>query len=234
MEFDPPLNAGRLLRRYKRFLADIVTADGESTTIHCPNPGAMTGCDVVGSRIWYSTSSNATRKYRHSLELVETEAGHCVGVNPSRANAVVGEALAAGRLEAFSGAAVRRETPIPDATGRFDFHACDCGGRDCYIEVKSVTLLRDDGIGAFPDAKSMRATRHVAALQRSCESGARAVLIFCVQHNGIECVVPADDIDPQYGAAVRRAHAAGVEVMAYRARVSPQRIELGETLPVRL
>ncbi|HET6473384.1 MAG TPA: DNA/RNA nuclease SfsA [Pseudomonadales bacterium] len=234
MRFDPPLSAGRLLRRYKRFLADIVTADGETTTIHCPNPGAMTGCDAAGSRIWYSTSSNAARKYRHSLELVETEAGHCVGVNPSRANVVVGEALAAGRIEAFDGALIRHEARIPGGTGRFDFHLCDRNGRDCYIEVKSVTLLRDDGVGAFPDAKSARATRHVAALQRLCEAGARAALIFCVQHNGIGCVVPADDIDPQYGVALRRARAAGVEVIAYRARVSPQRIELGEALAVRL
>jgi sugar fermentation stimulation protein A len=232
MNFEPPLRLGRLVRRYKRFLADIVTECGESLTIHCPNPGAMTGCDAEGSRIWYSTSRNASRKYPHSLEIVETKESYLVGVNPSRANRIVGEALEAGSIAAFGGTSVDREVPMPDETGRFDFRLRDTENRDCFIEVKSVSLLRDRGLGAFPDAKSARALRHVEALQRACERGTRGALVFCVQHNGIEWVTTADDVDPQYGAALRRAHGAGVEVYAFRACVSPQRIVLRESLPV--
>jgi len=234
MNFDPPLRAGRLVRRYKRFLADVVAEGGRSLTIHCPNPGAMTGCDAEGSRIWYSTSTNASRKYPHSLEIVETSASHLVGVNPIRANCIVGEALGAGRIEGFDDVSVDREARIPDEAGRFDFRVRGSEDRDCFIEVKSVSLLRSGGLGAFPDAKSVRASRHVAALRRVCERGHRAVLVFCVQHNGIERVTTADDVDPQYGAELRRARESGVEVLAFRALVSPQRIVLRESLPVLL
>ena len=232
MIFEPPLRAGRLVRRYKRFLADVVTEAGESLTVHCPNPGAMTGCDAEGSRIWYSTSTNASRKYGHSLEIVETNDAHLVGVNPTRANRIVGEALEAGGIVGLGGTSVDREARIPDEAGRFDFRLRGSGIRDCFIEVKSVTFLREGGLGAFPDAKSERALRHVAALRRVCERGYRAVLVFCVQHNGIDRVTTADDIDPRYGAALRGAHEAGVEVLAFRARVAPERIVLGEPLPV--
>jgi sugar fermentation stimulation protein A len=232
VRFDPPLRAGRLLRRYKRFLADIAIESGDKLTIHCPNPGAMTGCDAPGSRVWYSTSTNSSRKYRHSLELVETVESHWVGVNPTRANAVVGEALEAGTLCGIVGSVVRSESQIPGEAGRFDFHLRDDSGRNCYIEVKSVTLLRGDGLGAFPDAPSERARRHVAALQRVRESGHRALLIFCVQHNGVDRVTCADDVDPEYGRALRRARQTGVEVLAFAAEVSPRRIVIGDALPV--
>jgi sugar fermentation stimulation protein A len=232
MRFEPTLLSGRLLRRYKRFLADITIESGHEMTIHCPNPGAMTGCDAPGSRIWYSTSTNSARKYRHSLELVETADSHWVGVNPTRANTVVGEALQAGKLQGIEGSIVRSESTIPGGAGRFDFRLRDGNGRDCYVEVKSVTLSRGHGLGAFPDAPSARARRHVTELQRVCESGRRALLIFCVQHTGVNRVTCADDVDPEYGVALRRASAAGVEVLAFAARVSPDSIVIGDTLPV--
>jgi len=224
MNFEPPLRVGRLVRRYKRFLADIVADDGELLTIHCPNPGAMTGCDAEGTRVWFSTWDNASRKYRHSLEIVATNESRLVGVNPTRANRIVGEALEAGTMRGFVGTSIDREVRIPDESGRFDFRLHGSADRDCFIEVKSVTLLRARGLGAFPDAKSERASRHVAALQRVRERGYRAVLVFCIQHNGIERVTTADDIDPRYGAALRRARDAGVEVVAFRAFVAPERI----------
>jgi sugar fermentation stimulation protein A len=234
MIFEPPLCVGRLVRRRQRFLADIVTEVGESVTIHCPNPGAMTGCDSEGSRIWYSTSPNASRKYRHTLEIVETTETQLVGVNPSRANHIVGEALEAGDIIGFASTSIDRDIRIPNETGRFDFGLRGSDDRDCFIEVKSVTLLRDDGLGAFPDAKSARALRHVVALQRIRECGHRAVLIFCVQHNGIDRMTTADDIDPMFAAAVRCARGGWVEVLAFRARIFPERIVLREPLPVLL
>src|SRR4051812_9161 len=199
MDFRPALESGILLRRYKRFLADIVAEDGETLTIHCPNTGAMTGCDAPGSRIWFSRSANTARKYPHTLELVESH-GDLVGVNSARANAVVGEALEARRIPELDGVSLKREADPPDDTAvRFDFRI-DFANRDaCFVEVKSVTLSKGNGLGAFPEAKSARALRHVEALTRVRASGYGAVLLFCVHHNGIERVMPADTIDPDYG-----------------------------------
>lgn len=233
MDFETPLRVGTLVRRYKRFLADIVDDSGQTLTIHCPNPGAMSGCADPGSRVWYSQSRNAARKYAHTLEVVETSGGERVGVNPGRANAIVEEALVAGRVTGLSGMTVHREVLIPGEHGRFDFRL-DRDGARCYVEVKSVTLARENGVGAFPDAKSERAVRHVAQLQRMCDAGHRAVLLFCVQHTGVVRVTTADDIDPKYGAAVRAARRVGVEVIAYSAAVSPQSLTLADRMPVEL
>ncbi len=233
MDFETPLRVGTLVRRYKRFLADIVDESGAPFTIHCPNPGAMSGCADPGSRIWYSQSRNTSRKYPHTLEIVETSRGELVGVNPGRANSIVEEALGAGRISGLRGMTVHREVPIPGERGRFDFRL-DRRASRCYVEVKSVTLMCQNGLGAFPDAKSVRARRHVTLLQRMRDAGHRAVLLFCVQHSGVVRVTTADDIDPEYGVAVRVARRAGVQVIAYRAVVSPQSLTLAGEMPVAL
>ncbi|MYD97738.1 MAG: DNA/RNA nuclease SfsA [Gammaproteobacteria bacterium] len=227
MRFEPALRQGVLVRRYKRFLADVETSNGCEMTIHCANTGAMTGCADPGSRIWYSTSANLRRKYRHSLEIVEDADGHLVGVNTARANGLVVEALSAGILPGFAGVSLlRREVAIPGESGRFDLLV-----DDVFVEVKSVTLRLADG-GAFPDAVSVRATRHVDALARLARSRLGAALVFCVLHNGIDRVRPADEIDPDYGRALRRAADAGVRVLALRCRVTVYGIEPTGLLPV--
>ncbi len=234
MKFNPPLLRGTLVRRYKRFLADIETAAGAPLTIHCPNTGAMLGCAEPGSAIWYSTASNPRRKYRHTLEIVRDAHGDLIGVNTGRANALVVEALAAGLLPGLPpNAVIRREVPIPGETasgghrpGRFDLLA-----GDVYVEVKSVTLKLPDS-GAFPDAVSVRATRHVNALASLAGAGRRAVLVFCVLHGGITAVRGADEIDPAYGRALRLAVAAGVRVIALRCQVTPRAIIPAGILPV--
>ncbi len=139
----------------------------------------------------------------------------------------------AGRLNGLSAMTVHREVPIPGEGGRFDFRL-DHDAVRCYLEVKSVTMARGNGLGAFPDAKSVRAKRHVTLLQRMCDADYRAVLLFCVQHSGVSRVTTADDIDPEYGAAVRGAHRAGVEVIAYRTVVSPESLTLADEMPVLL
>ncbi len=234
MDFEPPLQRGILLRRYKRFLADIVTASGAHLTIHCPNPGAMTGCADAGSRVWYSRSRNAHRKYPHTLEIVETPNGDLVGVNPSRANAIVGEAVCAGRVVGMTGGTVRREAPIPDERGRFDFRIDYANGAARFVEVKSVTMARERGIGAFPDARSERARRHIEALRRLRVAGHASLMLFCVQHSAVARMTIADDIDPDYGVAIRAAHSAGVEVAAYKTMITPARVVLGDAIPVML
>lgn len=237
MLHNPPLQRGILVRRYKRFLADIVTEHDAELTIHCPNTGAMLGCSEPGSTIWYSTSDNPKRKYPHTLEVVEVtdNGGHRVGVHPGRANALVAEALAAGRIAPLAGYRHRYpEIPVPDEKGRFDFglsQTSDKASIDCYVEVKSVTLCEAEGVGAFPDARSERALRHVEALARCAQAGQRAVLFFCVQHTGVERVRCADHIHPEYAGGVRLAMAAGVEVLAYRCRVSSTELAIEVPLP---
>lgn len=231
MRFEPPLLRGRLLRRYKRFLADVETPAGDPLTLHCPNTGAMTGCTEPGSEVWFSRSDNPKRKYPHSLEVVCSARGR-VGVNTARANALVAEALAGRRLPGFEHyAEIRREVAIPGDGGRFDFRLQSPQGV-CWVEVKSMTLCHDDGRGAFPDAVSVRALRHVAALQARRQAGDRAVLLFCVQHTGVRYATAADEIDPEYGLALRRARDAGVEVMAFGCRIEPHELSLSGPLPV--
>ena len=227
VEFSPPLQAGTLIRRYKRFLADIETSAGVRTTIHCANTGAMLGCADPGSAIWYSTADNPKRKYPHSLEIVRDATGALIVVNTSRANALVAEAIADGLLpDVPRRAAVTREVAIPDADGRFDLHVAGI-----YIEVKSVTLRVVD-CGAFPDAVSRRATRHATELGRLARSGKRTALVFCVLHSGIDAVRPADEIDPAYGAALRAAAADGVRLYAVRCAISTQGIKPLGLLPI--
>ncbi len=245
MNFEPALEEGVLIRRYKRFLADIIDAQGVEMTIHCPNTGAMLGCADPGSRIWYSTSDNPKRKYPHSLELVLNSEKHLVGVNSAFANALVEEALVSGLIEELRGYTQwQREVAIPlddeeGRRGRFDFAlSADPAGEDqqapCYVEVKSLTLLLEDSLGAFPDAPSERAQKHVQALARLVQQGHRCVLLFCVQHSGVEEVTVAEEIDPEYAESVRSARALGVEVLAYTTEISPGSISISHSLPVSL
>ncbi len=241
MKFEPPLLPGVLKRRYKRFLADVEIAGRGVVTMHCANTGAMLGCDTPGSPAWFSTSSRTQRKYAHTLEIVETKAGNRIGVNTARANAVVAEALAEGRIPELRTRLFRREVPVParprsSSRGRFDFGLYRTDTDEdpvAYVEVKSVTLARGC-LGAFPDAVSERARRHVEALARCVAIGYRSVLLYCVPHTGIRSVTPADDIDPEYGAALRRAADAGVEIIAYGCTVSPREITLDGALAVLL
>lgn len=226
------MRPGVLIRRYKRFLADVKTPDG-SITMHCANTGAMLGCAEPGSNVWFSTAANPRRKYRHTLELVQNAQGDLIAVNTAHANGLVAEALEQGLLPGLpAGPPARREVAIPSvaddggAGGRFDLLAAGV-----FIEVKSVTL-KLAGSGAFPDAVSVRATRHADALARLANAGTPAALVFCVLHTGIDAVRPADEIDPVYGQAVRRAIAAGVQVLALRCRISVHGIDPVGTMPV--
>lgn len=225
MKFDPPLKSARLLRRYKRFLADISLPDGSEDTIHCPNTGSMRNCGGPGSHIWYSSSDNPRRKLAHTFELVETAAGNLACVNTARANALVAEAIGEGRIPALAGyERVRREVRAGRENSRIDFLLQGEGLADCYIEVKSVTLAAGNGLGLFPDAVSTRGSRHLRELMGLHAEGHRAVLLFCVPHTGIDRVMPAADIDPVYAMTLCEAVVSGVEVMAWQCRVSPDEL----------
>ena len=214
-----------MIRRYKRFLVDARLADDTRVTMHCANTGAMTGCIHPGHPIYYSISDNPNRKLSRSLELIQTPDRELVCVNTAQANRVVKEALANQTIEPLAGHEYRSEVAIPDESGRFDF-----GNEGTFIEVKSVTYKRGD-VGVFPDAKSVRATKHVNALRRSLAQNKKAVLFFCVAHTGIDRVAIAGDIDPVYAMAVAKAIKAGVEVLAYGCEISTTGMRIMRQLP---
>lgn len=230
MTFDT-LTPGTLKRRYKRFLADVELDDGNVITAHCPNTGAMTGCAEPGSRVWLSRSDSKTRKYPHTWELVKTADGMAC-IHSARANRVVEEAVLSGSIPALSGyQSIRREVKYGSGS-RADLRLERPGA--CTIEVKSVTLCLPGGVGVFPDAVSERARKHLDELREQATAGERAVIFFCVFHEGIQRVRPAWDIDSAYCEALLRATDAGVEAMAWSARISPAGIALDRELPVEL
>ena len=234
MEFTPGLLSARLVKRYKRFLADIVTPEGEALTIHCANTGAMTGCATPGDTVWYSTSASLTRKYPHSWELTQTQQGHWICVNTLRANGLVREALAADRIPELSGYdKIVPEVKYGSENSRIDFLLQADNRSNCYIEVKSVTLLQQ-GKGYFPDAVTERGQKHLRELIQIAQSGHRAVLFFAVLHSGIEDVSPARHIDVRYAELLAQAQQSGVELLCYKAQLSPEGINLHSPLTVEL
>lgn len=231
MQFGP-LREGRLLRRYKRFLADVALPGGEVLTAHCPNTGAMTGCVEAGATVWLSRSDDPKRKYAHTWELVATSRGLAC-IHSALANRVVREAFESGRipgLEAYP--EVRGEVKY-GANSRADLLLAGPAGR-VFVEVKSVTLCGDGGQGLFPDAVSERGRKHLLELQKVLDAGTRSVLFFCVFHAGINRVSAAGEIDPAYRDALASAQAAGVEVLAWRAAVSTTGLVLERALPFSL
>ena len=233
MRFASRLVEGRLIRRYKRFLADVQLPD-EVVTAACPNTGSMMGCAEPGSRVWLSEHESATRKYRHTWELVEVSGGKpvLVGINTSRPNALVAEAIAAGAIPELGGYSnVRREVAFGEERSRIDFVLEGAAG-PCYVEVKNVTAAASKGVALFPDCVSTRGARHLRELMRLKAAGLRPVQLYCVQRGDVEEVRPADGIDHEYGRTLREAIAAGVEVLAYRARVTPEEIRIAKRIAV--
>jgi sugar fermentation stimulation protein A len=229
------LQGGILLRRYKRFLADVVLDSGEEVTVHCPNTGAMTGCDVPGSRVWMSVSANPKRKYSMTWELLETATGANVCIHSALANDLVDEALQAGGIAALAAYPNwQREKKLASGS-RIDFYAPAAGELpECYVEVKSVTLDCGGGLGAFPDAVSKRASRHIEDLLELRRQGARVVLLFAVLHEGIQRVMPAAHIDPVYTRTLQAAFGTGLEVIAYRAEITLEQMVLTAPLTVEI
>jgi sugar fermentation stimulation protein A len=231
MQFSAPLIPATLVRRYKRFLADVVLPSGETVTVHCANPGAMIGLNVPGARVWLSKSGNPKRKLVHSWELIEVDLGggpELVGINTGHPNALAAEAIAGGRIPELVGyASASREVKYGKAS-RVDFLLEAPGRPPCYLEIKNVHLMRRAGLAEFPDAVTKRGARHLAELSDMVAAGARAVMLFLVQIGSAERFALARDIDAGYGRAFDLAHAAGVEAIAYRCRISCGGIEVAE------
>lgn len=239
MNFPEPLVEGRLIRRYKRFLADVRLPDGSEVTAHCPNTGSMLGCQPDNARVWLSRSDNPKRKLAYTWELVETAPGMLACINTARPNAQARAAVESGSVAELAGyAGCRSEVKYGEEKSRIDLLLTGHEDlRDAWVEVKNVTLA-DAGQGYFPDAVTTRGQKHLRELTAQVARGDRAVLFFVVNHTGIEAVHPADHIDPAYGQLLREACDAGVEVIAYRAGLADDQgqpsgvMTLNEPVPV--
>ena len=235
MRFPTPLVPATLVRRYKRFLADVILASGEAMTVHVANPGSMIGLAAPGAKVWLSKSTNASRKLAHSWELVEVDFGgglEIVGINTGHPNALVAEAIAAGAIPELIGyAGVRREVKYGKSS-RVDFLLEGPGLPPCYVEVKNVHLMRKPGLAEFPDCVTARGAKHLAELADMVAAGHRAVMLFLIQIGSADRFALARDIDPAYGIAFDRARAAGVEAIAYRCALTTDGIMVAGAVPI--
>lgn len=240
MRFGSELVPATLIRRYKRFLADVELADGSMITAHVANPGAMTGLQTEGARVWLSKSPSLARKLPYSWELIEVDFGgglELTGVNTMHPNPIVAEALATGSIPELAGyATIRREVKygrtINGKGSRIDFLLEDPERPPCYVEVKNVHLMRRAGIAEFPDSVTARGAKHLDELGEMAASGARAVMLFVVQIGSAQSFALARDIDPAYARAFDRAHKAGVEAMAWTCSLTRHEIRLDRSVPI--
>ncbi|MGF1447302.1 MAG: DNA/RNA nuclease SfsA [Pikeienuella sp.] len=233
MQFSQPLIPGRLIVRYKRFLADVALEEsGETVTAHCANPGAMLGVCEPGARVWLEPSDNPKRKLRFSWRLIELPGGHWAGIDTSVPNRVVGEALAAGQIPELAGLSEIRAEVKYGQSSRIDFLGLTQEGRRTYIEVKNVHLRRSGDWAEFPDSVTTRGAKHLDELASMVGQGHRAVMLYCVQRDDCNRLRLAADLDPGYAAAFARARVAGVEAIAWACRLSRREIVLDRPLPI--
>ena len=245
MKFEFPLQKGKWIKRYKRFMVDLALANGDELTVHSANTGSMKNCYVEGGDAWYWDSQNEKRKYPHSLEFTQTPSGHVACINTSRPNYLVAEAIENGTVKELQDyQTLKMEVRYGDEKSRIDI-LLSGGEKNIYVEVKNTTLLEamldgqpnaagdyQAGVGYFPDSVSDRASKHLRELMRMVELGHRGVIFFCVNHTGINEVRPSDHIDPTYGLLLREAAQKGVEILAYRSHIDEQQIHLTQRIPV--
>jgi sugar fermentation stimulation protein A len=235
MRFPAPLIPATLVKRYKRFLADVTLPDGTTITAHVANPGAMMGLATPGARVWLSKSDNPSRKLSHSWELIEVDVGQgleLVGVNTAQPNALVGAALATGLIPALAGYdSIRREVKY-GKNSRVDFLLERAGRPPCYVEIKNVHLMRQAGLAEFPDAQTERGRKHLDELGDMVVQGHRAVTLYLIQIGSAVRFKLARDIDPTYGAAYDRARSRGVEAMAWKCAITQDGIEIATPVPI--
>lgn len=225
------LQTATLIKRYKRFLADVELATGEIITIHCPNTGAMTGCTIPGSTVYFSTSENPKRKYPNTWELCHTPDGDWITVNTNRANDLVFEAFTSATISEFFHYKIAHREVKYGENSRADLLLTGENIPRCFVEVKSVTLL-ENGRGFFPDAVTTRGQKHLQELIKQVEAGHQACLFYCVQHSAINSVSPATHIDAKYAELLLEAKQKGVQIIAYKSEISPTQLQLSSTVDV--
>lgn len=232
MRFPTPLVPARLIRRYKRFLADVVLEDsGREVVAHCPNPGAMLGLDEPGMRVWLEPNDDPRKKLKYGWRLAELEDGHLAGIDTGVPNRVVREALEARRVPGLGAYdSVRAEVKYGQKS-RVDFLLSGAGQRDVYVEVKNAHLRRTGDLAEFPDCVTDRGARHLEELAGMVAEGHRAVMLYLVQRTDCGRFSLARDLDPAYGAAFDKARAAGVEAMVFGTEITNESVSLGPAMP---
>ena len=233
MRFQTPLVSAVLIRRYKRFLADIRLEDGREVTAHCANPGSMMGLAEPGLKIWVEPNDDPKKKLKYGWRLVEHADGHFTGVDTSLPNRALRAALEAGDIPELATYSTVRPEQKYGTKSRIDFLLQSPGLPDAYVEVKSVTLSRTTGLAEFPDSVTARGAKHLGELAEMARIGHRAVLFYLIQRTDCAEMTLAADIDPTYAAAFANARSAGVEVLAYGTRITPKAVTLGTRVPVK-
>ena len=237
MKFATPLVRGRLIKRYKRFLADVRLDTGELVTATCPNTGSMMGLAVPDAVVWLSVSESPTRKYPHTWELVEADLGRgpaLVGINTNHPNRLVSDAIAAGRIPEVAGYATMRREVKYGLSSRIDILLEDPSKGLAYVEIKNVHLSRKAGLAEFPDSVTERGVKHLMELGGMVDAGHRALMLYLIQRADAEAFAFADDIDPRYAAAFATAREKGVEAVAYACRLTPEEIVIERPVPFAL
>ena len=232
MDFPTPLIRGRLIKRYKRFLADVVLEDGTELTAHCPNPGAMLGLNMPGLNVWLSKSPDPKRKLAYTLELVDVDGG-LVGINTMHPNRLVAEALAKDAIPELTGYSSHRREVKYGTNSRVDFLLEADGRPPCWLEIKNCHLMRTPGLAEFPDCVAARSSKHLKELEAMVAAGDRAVALFVVQRMDCTEFAACAELDPVFAAALSRSANSGVEVLCYDCHISSQAITVARPLPWR-
>ncbi|MBF0249518.1 MAG: DNA/RNA nuclease SfsA [Alphaproteobacteria bacterium] len=237
MKFETPLITGKLIKRYKRFLTDVELDDGTVVVAHCANSGSMLSVNEPGARVWLSPAANPDRKLKYTWELIEIGGSAMVGINTQHPNRIVAEAIEAGKVAELTGySSIRREVKY-GKNSRIDIFLEDAARPACYVEVKNTTMRRDLSPGApaeFPDAVTSRGAKHLEELADMVAQGHRAVMFYLIQRDDADSFTLAADIDPTYAEGLKAAMKAGVEVVAYGCRVTPDEIEITAPAAIRL
>ena len=231
MRFETPLVPARLIRRYKRFLADCRLEDGREITAHCANPGSMMGLATPDTRVWLEPNNDPNKKLKFGWRLIDHENGHFTGVDTSVPNRALKSALEARQIPALAAYDTVRSEVKYGEKSRIDFLLSTDGLADCYVEVKSVTLSRQPGLAEFPDSVTARGTKHLGELSAMVEQGHRAMMLYLVQRTDCDRFSLAADIDPTYAAAFEAATERGVERLIHTTRITPEGVDVGEELP---
>ena len=230
MDFPQPLVRGRLVQRYKRFLADVVLDDGTELTAHCPNPGAMLGLNAPGLTCWLSESPDRKRKLPFTLELVEVDGG-LVGINTMHPNRLVAEALAQDAIPELTGYATHRREVKYGTNSRVDFLLAHPNRPPCWLEIKNCHLRREGTLAEFPDCTAARSAKHLRELEAMVVAGDRAVVLFVVQRTDCDSFAACHDLDPVFAAALDHAADAGVEVLVYACDVAVSGVRMAHRMP---
>lgn len=230
MKFATPLIPGRLIRRYKRFLADIELESGQEVIAHCANPGAMLGVATPGARVWVEPNDDPKRKLKFSWKLIDLGGGHLAGIDTGVPNRVVEEALQVGQIPGLEGS-VRAEVRY-GTNSRVDFLLTGPEGAKTFVEVKNVHLMRQFGLAEFPDSVTRRGAKHLADLTAEVAAGNRAIMLYCIQRTDCERLDFAGDLDPAYRAAYLTARAEGVEAIAWTCQISTEEIVLDRPIEI--